>query len=91
LRAAQSLYSYRAQAAPSEERQPHEGGAVRTDGRRVISLADLLELATDTVQGALDSARMQDVVLRAADKVRELQAAGVRVDEQTEARTPSRR
>jgi hypothetical protein len=91
LRAAQSLYSYRAQAAPSEERQAHEGGAVRTDGRRVISLADLLELATDTTQGVLDDARMQDVVLQAAEKVRELQAAGARVEEETHTHTPAPR
>jgi len=81
LRAAQSLYSYRAQAAPSSERLTQEGGAFGTDGRRVISLADVLELATDRVQGAFDDARTQDVILRAADRVRELQAAGVRVGE----------
>jgi hypothetical protein len=48
-RATQSLYSYRAQAAPSSERLTQEGGAFGTDGRRVISLADVLELATDRV------------------------------------------
>jgi hypothetical protein len=50
-----------------------------------------LELAVDTAQGVLDDARMQDVILRAADKVRELQAAGVRVEERTETHTPTPR
>ena len=46
-------------------------------------LADVLELALDEAQGALESARIQDVLLRGADKVRELQAASVRVEDKT--------
>ena len=36
-----------------------------------------------------DDARMQDIVLRAAERVRELQAAGVRVEAQRARHTPS--
>jgi hypothetical protein len=67
---------------PDEERQ--EGDVHPSGGRRVVCLADVLELALETAHGVLDSARMQDVVLRAADKVRDLQAAGFRVEDKTD-------
>jgi hypothetical protein len=47
--AAQSLYSYRAaQPPPALERREGETGTYLADGRRVISLADLLELFSRT-------------------------------------------
>ena len=80
LRAAQSLYSYRAAQAPANhERRGGEGGVYLASGRKVVSLADVLELCLEA-KGIYDDARLQDVVLRAAEHVRELQAAGVRVE-----------
>ncbi len=90
--AAKSLFSYRAAQPPAERRGGGaEGGVSLSDGRKVIGLADLLELALEDAKGIFESTRMQDVILRAAERVRELQAAGVRVGEQTETRTPSPR
>ena len=79
LRAAQSLYSYRAAAPPSTSGTVASEGLWLQDGRKVVGLADLLELCLQRDRGVFDSARMQDVILRAAQRVRELQAAGVRV------------
>ena len=80
LRAAQSLYSYRAAPPPSErEEQAPTDGRFLADGRRVVNLADVLELCLEGgVTGIFESAQMQDVILRAADRVRELQAEGIR-------------
>jgi hypothetical protein len=69
-------------ASSHEERQ--EGNVHPSSGRRVVCLADVLELALETAHGVLDTVRMQDVILRAADKVRELQTAGVRVEHKTD-------
>ena len=74
LRAAQSLYSYRSLAPPAEPRRDGESSAGKP-----VSLAALIELATET-QGVLDGARMQDAVLAAAERVRELQVSGRRVE-----------
>jgi hypothetical protein len=91
LRAAQSLYSYRAAQPPADLKPPDgEDGVYLASGRRVISLADLLELGLDEAEGIFDEARMQDVILRAAERVRELQAGGVRVEVTGTGYTPSR-
>jgi hypothetical protein len=57
-------------------------------GRRVISLADVLELNLEETKGIFDDARMQDVILRAAERVRGLQAGGVRVEVTGNGHTP---
>jgi hypothetical protein len=53
LRAAQSLYSYRAAQPPADrEQREGEGGVCLASGRRVISLADVLEVCLeDGVKG----------------------------------------
>jgi hypothetical protein len=76
--AAKSLFSYRAAVPPAElERGAASSGVSLSGGRKVVGLADLLELALEDVKGIFETARMQDVVLRAAERVRELQATGV--------------
>jgi hypothetical protein len=91
LRAAQSLYSYRAAQPPADHERPEgEDGVYLASGRRVVSLADVLELCLEEATGILDDARLQDVILRAAERVRELQAAGVRVDMERARDTPLR-
>jgi plasmid stability protein len=79
LDSARSLFSYRADAPPVGE-QPRDNPVGLASGRKVVGLADVLELAVDEAHGFLDDARMQDVVLRAAERVHELQARGVRVE-----------
>jgi hypothetical protein len=85
LRAAQSLYSYRAAPPPAQlERRAATSGVSlsdgRNDGHEVVGLADILELALEDVVGIFETVRMQDVILRAAERVRELQAASVGVE-----------
>jgi hypothetical protein len=89
LRAAQSLYSYRAAQPPADHRRREgEDGVYLASGRKVVSLADVLELCLEA-KGIYDDARLQDVVLRAAEHVRELQAGGVRVEATRARHTPS--
>ena len=80
LRAAQSLYSYRAAPPPAESAAVAPEGLALKDGRKVVGLADILELCLERPAGIFDSARMQDIILRAAELVRELRAAGIRVE-----------
>lgn len=80
--AAKSLYSFRAAVPPTAPAMHEDNGLSLRNGRRVVGLADLLELCLEPggIRGVFDSARMQDVILRAAEQVHELQAAGVRVE-----------
>jgi hypothetical protein len=53
LRAGQSLYSYRAAQPPVDHERREEGGAYLASGRKVISLADILELCLDEATASL--------------------------------------
>jgi hypothetical protein len=78
--AAKSLFSYRAAQPPTErDLGGNDGGISAASGRKVVDLADILEFCVEEVYAVFEGARMQDVVLRAAERVHELQTRGVSV------------
>jgi hypothetical protein len=78
--AAKSLFSYRAAAPPAGD--PGSGAEdpiAMGNGRKIVGLADVLEFCVEEVPAIFDSARMQVIILRAAERVRELQARALSV------------
>jgi hypothetical protein len=82
LRASAALYSYRSQAPPADQAAWQAGqGAYDKDGKRVVGLAQILELFTDTIEGGLEDERLANALMAAAAKVSKLRDKGrVEVD-----------
>jgi len=88
LDSARSLFSYRADVPPVAQ-QVSESALRTASGRHVVGLADVLELALEDARGILEDPRMQEVILQAAERVHELQGAGVPVDSASITGSPS--
>jgi hypothetical protein len=72
LRAAQSLFSYSSAKPPAELPDPSKAPGVNHRG---VTITSLLNVAVFEAEGVVDD-ELADVILRAAGKVRELEAAG---------------